>query len=157
MLVLERGVANYTWLSRIPLLSSDIISPDMGATSWYSEPMKHCDNRRDLLFLGEVLGGSSRINGMVYTRGNAADYDAWKSMGHPDWSFDKVLPYFMKSETSIGRPKSDYRGDTGWCQLSTLMGAKMTSYRPMDQSSVCGFQLAIQNLPRVRCAPTLTL
>ncbi|KAL8830388.1 MAG: hypothetical protein Q9191_001465 [Dirinaria sp. TL-2023a] len=84
----------------------------MGAISWYSEPMKHCDDRRDLLFQGEVLGGSSRINGMVFTRGSAADYDAWSSMGHPEWGFDEVLPYFVKAETSIGRPKSNYRGDS---------------------------------------------
>ena len=53
----------------------------MGAISLYSGPMKHCDDGRDLLFVGKVPGGSSRINGMVFTRGSAPAYDAWSSMG----------------------------------------------------------------------------
>ncbi|KAL8704107.1 MAG: hypothetical protein Q9201_002721 [Fulgogasparrea decipioides] len=84
----------------------------MGATSWYSEPMKHCDDRRSLLFRGEVLGGNSRINGMIYTRGSIGDYETWASTGHPEWAYEKVLPYFVKAETAMSRPKSYYRGDS---------------------------------------------
>lgn len=113
VLLLERGIANDTWKSRIPLLSSDIWSPSTGAKTWYSEPMKDCDDRRKLLVLGEVLGGTSRINGMIYTRGSVADYDAWSSMGHPEWGYEKVLPYFVKAETTLDRPKSRYRGQSG--------------------------------------------
>ena len=65
----------------------------MGATSWYREPLKDCNPHRDLLFTGEVLGGASRINGLIYSRGSPEDYDAWESMGHPSWSFKKVLPF----------------------------------------------------------------
>ncbi|KAL8929677.1 MAG: hypothetical protein Q9172_000356 [Xanthocarpia lactea] len=113
VLVLERGLANNTWMSRIPLVGSNILSPDMGAVSWYSEPMKHCNDRPDLVFRGEVLGGTSRINGMIYTRGSVADYDSWASTGYPEWAYDKVLPYFVKAETTMSRPKSFYRGDSG--------------------------------------------
>ena len=113
MLLLERGVANDNWMSRIPLVSSNILSSDMGAVSWYSEPLKQCEDRRDLLFFGEVLGGASRINGMVYTRGSAADYDTWKAMGHPKWGFEEVLPYFVKGETTLNQPRSQHRGDSG--------------------------------------------
>ncbi len=81
--------------------------------------MKQCNDRRDLLVTGEVLGGSSRINGMVYMRGSAADYDAWGSMGHPEWRYEKVLPCFMKTETTLSRPKSNYRGDSGVWQAYT--------------------------------------
>ena len=113
VLLLERGIANDTWMSRIPLVSANTLDPKMGASRWPSEPMEHCNNRRDMLVSGEVLGGSSRINGMVYTRGSAADYDAWGAMGHPDWKFEKVLPYFLRSETTLIRAKSTYRGDSG--------------------------------------------
>lgn len=113
VLLLERGIANNTWMSRIPLVSTNIFSPDMGATSWYSEPLKHCDDRRVQLFRGDVLGGTSRINGMIYTRGSVGDYDTWASTGHPDWAYEKVLPYFVKAETTMNRPKSFYRGDSG--------------------------------------------
>ncbi|KAL8670054.1 MAG: hypothetical protein Q9168_005387 [Polycauliona sp. 1 TL-2023] len=84
----------------------------MGAVSWYSEPMKHCDDRLDLVFRGDVLGGTSRINGMIYTRGSVADYDSWAAMGFPEWAYRKVLPYFVKAETTMSRPKSIYRGDS---------------------------------------------
>ncbi|KAL8721405.1 MAG: hypothetical protein Q9225_001920 [Loekoesia sp. 1 TL-2023] len=75
--------------------------------------MKHCDDRRNLLFRGEVLGGNSRINGMIYTRGSVGDYNTWASAGHPEWAYEKVLPYFVKAETTMSRPKSYYRGDSG--------------------------------------------
>lgn len=113
VLVLERGVANDTWISRIPLVGSNILSPDMGATSWYSEPLKHCDGRRNQLFRGEVLGGTSRINALIYTRGSVGDYETWASMGHPEWTYEKLLPYFVKAEKTISRPPSYYRGDSG--------------------------------------------
>ena len=48
---------------------------------------------------GKVLGGSSSINGMLYVRGNRADYDGWAQRGCRGWDFDSVLPYFIKSET----------------------------------------------------------
>ena len=100
-------------MSRVPLVGSNILDTKMGATSWYCEPMKHCDDRQGLLFRGDVLGGTSRINGMVYTRGSVADYDVWSAMGYPEWSYEKVLPYFVKGETTLNQPKSVYRGHSG--------------------------------------------
>lgn len=47
---------------------------------------------------GKVLGGSSSINGMAYVRGNKEDYNGWAKLGNEGWSFDEVLPYFLKSE-----------------------------------------------------------
>jgi choline dehydrogenase len=58
-------------------------------------PEPFCDNRRIPLPRGHVLGGSSSINAMVYIRGNRADYDGW---GIPGWSYDDLLPYFIKAE-----------------------------------------------------------
>jgi choline dehydrogenase len=55
---------------------------------------------------GKVLGGCSSINGMIYMRGQAADYDGWRQAGNAGWGWDDVLPYFLKSE-------DNYRGKTG--------------------------------------------
>ncbi|TGO30866.1 hypothetical protein BPAE_0003g01520 [Botrytis paeoniae] len=113
VLVLECGPANDTWLSRNPLISSDPTRPTFGATRWKSEPMKYCDDRQSGVIRGEVLGGTSRINSMIYTRGTAADYDAWASLGHSEWSYEKLLPYFVKSETFLDYQDTTYHGNAG--------------------------------------------
>ncbi|KAI9643938.1 hypothetical protein NHQ30_007289 [Ciborinia camelliae] len=113
VLVLECGPANDTWLSRNPLISSNPTIPIFGSTRWKCEPMKYCDNRQSGVIRGDVLGGTSRINSMIYTRGAAADYDAWATLGHPEWSYDKVLPYFVKSETSLDYKNSPHHGNSG--------------------------------------------
>ncbi|MDD9878355.1 MAG: choline dehydrogenase [Magnetovibrio sp.] len=63
-----------------------------------TEPEPHLHGRQIPIPRGKVLGGSSSINGMVYVRGNARDYDGWAQLGNRGWAFDDVLPYFKKSE-----------------------------------------------------------
>ncbi|HEX7006570.1 MAG TPA: GMC family oxidoreductase N-terminal domain-containing protein, partial [Alphaproteobacteria bacterium] len=58
---------------------------------------------------GKVLGGSSSINGMLYVRGQSADYDGWAQMGARGWSWDEVLPYFRKSENQE-RGENEFHG-----------------------------------------------
>jgi choline dehydrogenase len=62
---------------------------------------------------GKTLGGSSSINGMLYVRGNPADFDGWAQMGCRGWSFDDVLPYFRKSEDYKQAADAEYRGKDG--------------------------------------------
>ncbi|HVZ07539.1 GMC family oxidoreductase [Rhodopila sp.] len=62
---------------------------------------------------GKTLGGSSSVNGMLYVRGNPADFDGWAQMGCRGWSFDDVLPYFRKSEDYKQGNDLDYRGKGG--------------------------------------------
>jgi len=79
--------------------------------------MKYCDDRKSLFFRGEVLGGASRINSTVYSRGAKADYNAWAALGLPKWSYEKVLPFFVKGERNLNQPKSYFRGTTGKSKL----------------------------------------
>jgi len=61
---------------------------------------------------GKVLGGCSSINGMIYMRGQAADYDGWRQAGNAGWGWDDVLPYFLKSEDNY-RGRSPLHGAGG--------------------------------------------
>ena len=63
-----------------------------------STPQKNLNGRRFEIPRGKMLGGSSGLNGMVYIRGNAKDYDEWRDLGNPGWGYDDVLPYFKRSE-----------------------------------------------------------
>ena len=65
---------------------------------YQTEPEPEMNNRRIFQPRGKVLGGSSSINGLVYLRGQREDYDLWRQLGNPGWSFDDVMPYFKKSE-----------------------------------------------------------
>jgi choline dehydrogenase len=104
--------------------------------NWYyeSEPEPYMNNRRMYCPRGRVIGGSSSINGMVYIRGHARDYDRWAQSGLTGWSYADVLPYFRKAET---REKGGdaYRGDSGPLHVST---AKMDNplYQAFIQAGV---------------------
>ncbi|MDB5635660.1 MAG: Choline dehydrogenase [Bradyrhizobium sp.] len=68
---------------------------------------------------GRVLGGSSSINGMVYIRGHALDYDGWRQLGNVGWSWSDVLPYFKRSENQVRGP-SDAHGADGELSVDDL-------------------------------------
>src|SRR5690606_17445257 len=61
---------------------------------------------------GKVLGGCSSINGMIYMRGQARDYDQWRQMGNIGWGWDDILPYFKRSEHHYG-PADEVHGTGG--------------------------------------------
>ncbi|KAF7902998.1 hypothetical protein EAF00_002900 [Botryotinia globosa] len=86
ILLLERGPANDTYLSRIPLLSSNVYDPSSGAKSWFCAPMKHCNDR---------------VNNEVYTRETKGDYEGWKEMGCEGWGWEGVEPYFQRMEKVV--------------------------------------------------------
>ncbi|WP_145399741.1 choline dehydrogenase [Paracoccus sulfuroxidans] len=77
-----------------------------------TEPEPNLADRRLVTPRGKVIGGSSSINGMVYVRGHACDYDHWEESGAQGWGYASVLPYFKRMETSHGAV-SDYRGTEG--------------------------------------------
>jgi choline dehydrogenase-like flavoprotein len=79
----------------------------------FSEPVPNANNLRMKFWTSESIGGASRINGMVMTRGPPGDYNAWAEMGLEDWAWDRVEPYFRKSENAIAHPNSEWRGHDG--------------------------------------------
>ena len=107
VLLLEAGPKDRSVLLRMPLafrLLRNSTTFDWGLAS---EPEPHCDGRSIPAARGRVLGGSSSVNGMMYSRGHRRDYDQWAQMGAQGWSFDDVLPFFKKSERN-------WRGETHW-------------------------------------------
>ncbi|EAQ12276.1 choline dehydrogenase [Maritimibacter alkaliphilus HTCC2654] len=78
-----------------------------------SEPEPQLNNRRMAVPRGKVVGGSSSVNGMVYVRGHAKDYDHWADSGATGWGYADVLPYFQRMEHWHGKGESDWRGTQG--------------------------------------------
>ena len=76
-----------------------------------SEPEPHMNNRRMAVPRGKVVGGSSSINGMVYVRGHARDFDTWEEMGATGWAYADVLPYYKRLENWHD---SGHGGDPDW-------------------------------------------
>lgn len=99
VLLLEAGGANKEMLVRMPAGVGNLIKAK-GKHNWgfWTEPEPHLNNRRLWWPRGRGLGGSSAINGMIYMRGHPQDYDEWRQMGLPGWSFADVLPYFRRLE-----------------------------------------------------------
>ncbi|MBU4433047.1 MAG: choline dehydrogenase [Alphaproteobacteria bacterium] len=100
VLLLEAGGKNTSILVKMPAGVGELIKAK-GEQNWgfWTEEEPHLDNRKLWWPRGKGLGGSSAINGMVYIRGHARDYDQWRQMGLSGWSYSEVLPYFKRSET----------------------------------------------------------
>jgi len=112
VLLVEAGPRDWDPLIRVPLMAGQFYRRSLHNWQYLTEPEPHLDNRRIEWPRGRVLGGSSAINGMVYTRGNRYDYDQWAQLGLRDWSYEKCLPYFPKFEDFEGGA-NDYHGAGG--------------------------------------------
>ncbi|MCB1488683.1 MAG: choline dehydrogenase, partial [Bauldia sp.] len=96
----------------LPMLMGKLMHSGIYNWAYHTEPEPEFDNRAVYWPRGKALGGSSTINGMIYVRGNRADYDRWAQMGNPGWSYAEVLPYFRKSESHVER-HDDFHGSDG--------------------------------------------
>ena len=95
-----------------------LLSSDRFNWAYVSEPEPYLDNRRLSHPRGRVLGGSSSINGMMYVRGHARDYDGWAQPGCRGWSYAELLPYFRRAEHHQ-KGASDYHGGDGPLSVSS--------------------------------------
>lgn len=101
VLLVERGSLKAGWLSRIPLLSSHFASDGSSTRIVTSTPQEHVNGRSFPIAGGNSLGGASKINAMLYTRGLPGEYNAWSQAGREGWSYGEIQPYFIKSETDL--------------------------------------------------------
>ena len=91
---------------------------------------------------GKTLGGSSSINGMLYVRGNPADFDGWAQMGCRGWSFDDVLPYFRKSEDYKQGGDAEYRGKGGPLKVEDYRTILPLTHRFIEAAQQAGLQFS---------------
>ncbi len=144
VLLLEAGGEDRNIWIHIPLgYGKHFSNPDV---NWLyeTEPEPECHGRKIIAPRGKVMGGSSSINGLMYVRGQAQDYDRWRQLGNPGWSFADVLPYFRKAEDQA-RGADEFHGDR-WAAVrrrsgrSADRGCVHRSRRAMRLSAQSGLQ-----------------
>ena len=120
VLLLEAGTRDWNPLIHIPAGFWFLI--DRPSVNWCftTEPEEGTANRQIPIPRGKVLGGSSSINGMLYVRGQAQDYDLWSQLGNQGWSYDEILPYFKKSESNE-RGSDEYHGGDGELNVADMV------------------------------------
>jgi len=112
VLLLEAGPKDNSLMVRMPAGVGGLIS-QKGDYNWgfWTEPEPNLENRKLWWPRGRGLGGSSSINGMIYIRGHARDYDLWRQMGLTGWGYSDVLPYFKRAESFEGGADAYHGGD----------------------------------------------
>jgi choline dehydrogenase-like flavoprotein len=163
VLLLEAGGSDQTRLIRVPGMISIIHTEpkikkrfDWG---FYTVPQAHAANRKMPVVRGKVLGGSSAINGLLFVRGHASNYDDWAAGGASGWSYRDVLPAYKRLEDWEGGA-NDYRGAGGPIAVtrvkdvtpatqayvealaSTLGVPKVEDYNAAEQEGVGLFQMS---------------
>jgi choline dehydrogenase len=121
VLVLEAGRPDYIWdvFIHMPAGLTFPLGNKFYDWCYESEPEPHMNGRKVFHGRGKVLGGSSSINGMIYIRGNAMDYEKWaKDAGMEKWDYAHNLPYFKRAENRLKGP-DDYHGTNGPLILET--------------------------------------
>ena len=132
VLLLEMGGSDKSVFIQMPTALSYPMNTEKYAWQFHTEKEPGLDNREMHCPRGKVLGGSSSINGMVYVRGHACDFDQWQENGAQGWDYQSCLPYFKKAESWKGG-EDTYRGGNG--PLSTNNGNDMT-YNPLYQAFI---------------------
>jgi len=109
VIVVEHGGSDWGPFINMPAALSYPMGMKRYDWGYVTEPEPHMDNRVMACPRGKVIGGSSSINGMIYVRGHARDFDTWADMGAEGWGYADVLPYFKRAETWHGDA-----GDASW-------------------------------------------
>lgn len=117
VLLLEAGPRDRNIWIHIPIGYAKLFKNAKVNWMYQTEPEPGLDGRQIFQPRGKVLGGSSSINGLVYIRGQHADYDRWRQLGNVGWGFDDMLPYFRKAENQQ-RGESEYHGVGGPLSVS---------------------------------------
>jgi choline dehydrogenase len=140
VVLLEAGDTDVgRWAMRMPLAWRDTFMDPAVSWGYMTEPEPYADNRVLPAPRGKVLGGSASVNGMMYSRGVAADYDDWARVGLKGWGYADILPYFRRSEGSW-RGTSAYHGADGPLTVSRHVPDQVIYPRMMAAARALGFK-----------------
>src|SRR4030095_189718 len=106
----------WIWL-RAPLGAGFVLLSQRSLWRFHTEPQANLGNRKMFWPRGRVLGGSSTINGMLWVRGEPAEFDHWRALGNPGWGYDDVLPFLNRVE-SYAKGDEVVRGKHGPVHIS---------------------------------------
>jgi choline dehydrogenase len=138
VLLLEAGPSDrHLWL-HIPLGFGKLFSDRRFNWCYETEPQPGCHDRKVIAPRGRVLGGSSSINGLIYIRGQAEDFNVWRQLGNAGWSFDEVLPYFRKAEDNE-RGADEFHGIGGPLAVSDLCDRHPLAEAYVEAALQCGY------------------
>ncbi|WP_318461025.1 choline dehydrogenase [Photobacterium leiognathi] len=132
VLLLEAGGSDRSIFIQMPTALSYPMNSEKYAWQFETQAEQGLDGRKLHCPRGKVLGGSSSINGMVYVRGHACDYDEWEQEGATGWNYQACLPYFRRAETWI-KGGNAYRGSKG--PVGTCNGNDM-ALNPLYQAFI---------------------
>lgn len=168
VLLLEAGPKDNSLMIHMPAGVGELLKGGPYNWEFNTAPEQHLDNRSLYWPRGRGLGGSSTINGMIYVRGHARDYDDWESLGNPGWGYADVLPYFKKSMNQerganafhgingpldVEDPKSKHPLFDAFIQAGTQEGYRLnTDFNGEQQEGVGPYQLTIGNKKRCSAA-----
>ena len=144
VIVIEHGGTDAGPFIQMPAALSYPMNMKMYDWGYWSEPEPHLDNRRLACPRGKVIGGSSSINGMVYVRGHAMDFDHWEEAGARGWSYADVLPYYKRMEhwhDSGHGGDPDWRGSDGPLHVSRGTRANPLYRAFVEAGRQAGYQL----------------
>ena len=139
--LLEAGPKDTSWRIHVPAALRPLLKDPKVNWNYQSEPVESTAGRAIALPRGMVLGGSSSINGMLYVRGNAADYDGWAQRGCTGWSYDDVLPLFQRSETYKQGGDAEYRGSGGPLKVEDYRTILPLTHKFVEAAQQAGFPL----------------
>jgi len=144
VIVIEHGGSDIGPFIQMPGALSYPMNMPRYDWGYSSEPEPHLNNRRLVTPRGKVIGGSSSINGMVYVRGHAGDFDHWAEQGADGWSYADVLPYYKRMENwrSGGRGgDKSWRGRKGPLHVSRGPGGNPLTQAFIEAGQQAGYQM----------------
>jgi choline dehydrogenase len=140
VVLLEAGPRDWHPMIHVPAAALRLRANPLVNWNYYAEPEPGIGNRAVHWPRGRVLGGTSSINGMLYVRGNPADYDGWAQMGCRGWSYADVLPFFKKSE-NYAAGDSEYRSKGGPLPVEDYRTILPLTHRFVEAAQQAGFRL----------------